>query len=1587
MIWLKRSFFSIATAIALLVNFTGALVTPAAARMSSRFVILQASEYSRVVELSLHAENVIDYGSFVWLELDEANFENLRASSIRYDEFAGAGEISVPGYQFDPKSQGEPQFRTDVKIDESRRGFHLVQFSGPIKDEWIDQLKITGLDVLQYYPNHAYLVWGSSEQTRRAETLPTVRWSGVYHPAYKINQDLINRSGVISNIDIMFYNDGDMKGTLARLERLGADILQVYPSQPDKTFFNAIVRIDAAAIEAVSLLNTVLWLGYASPEPGLDDEMSDQVLAGNYSGGIPTTGYQAWLNSAGLDGSGVTWAIIDTGVDYDHPDLGSHIVGGYNFTGACSFPGQPGSDCSGGGHGTHVTGIVGGNGAAGFTDPAGFRYGLGVAPAHGIFAMNSLSGANWPPTGGWQEHSKQALLGNAIGGNNSWTTGEGTAHGYQASERTHDLMVRDGNFDTLAVAEPFIEVFSAGNSGPSLSTLTAPKEAKNLIVVASSLNYRAGSIDAISSFSSRGPAVDGRYVPTITAPGEQIASTRNDLGGDCATSISGTNNYYAFCSGTSMASPHASGAVVLISEWWRTTHSGSNPSPAMAKALLVNGAVDMGTADIPNFSEGWGRIHLPNVIDNATSMVYYDQSHLFHNTGDTWTLSVGIADPTKPLKISLAWTDAAGAVGANPALVNNLNLSVTTGGATYLGNRFSAGWSATGGASDSLNNLENVYLQNPSGIATISIQAANLAGDGVPYNGDTTDQDFALVCYNCSEFPDFTLSAAPVFQAVCAPTDATYAIEAGSILGFQDLVTLSTRMAPTSLLTSGFSENPGTPPFSSILTLGNTSQAAPGVYHVDVVGTALTRTHTETVVLSLYNAIPTVPVLQAPGDGASGQTLRPVFSWEPSLQSGTYEIQIATDPTFNTIVDSATGLASNTYTPETDLNYRTSYFWRVRSLNGCGNGAYSMVFSFSTLSAPGDCPLGTLSVTVYSQDFEAGSLGWSHSGIGDSWALVSNRTHSGVNAFRANDPATVSDQRLVSPEIALPAGQSPLTLKFWNYQSLEDKASGCYDGVIVEISTDDGSSWSQLPGSAMLTDPYNGMVDSGFSNPLAGIHAWCGDPQDWLNSVVNLAGYEGQNARFRFRLGSDSSQSREGWYIDDVVVQSCQLDGYSASLGPDSTADGLPGRVITHTFTLQNQGRADTYVLTLDGAAWSTSLTTPSPLSLGAGASASVQVGVQIPLLPTEMLLGSDMFTVSAHSLGEPGSAVTATGTTRRVINPGVQLTPGLQSRAGAPGEVVTHTLTLENTGDYTDTYTLTLEGNTWVTYLPATSSALAPGDAQVIDARVTIPEHLVPDAIIASDVFTVTAASQLEPGTTAHAVRITNANVSPGVQISPLVQTGDGMPGDVITYTFMITNTGDYSDTYDLVLSGNAWNSLAPLSTGWMSSGSGSPVSVRVEIPHLFGRDIHSGTDHFSLDVVSHWDSQVTVRAEVTTTARVDAGLQLLPISAAITGLPGQVITYTFTITNTGNYTDTFNLSADGVWHASLSQTTTGQMLPGASVQAILWVDVPGDAADQSSDITTVQAVSTLDASVTAQVQVTTTAVWRRMFLPVMMK
>ena len=73
-------------------------------------------------------------------------------------------------------------------------------------------------------------------------------------------------------------------------------------------------------------------------------------------------------------------------------------------------------------------------------------------------------------------------------------------------------------------------------------------------------------------------------------------------------------------------------------------------------------------------------------------------------------------------------------------------------------------------------------------------------------------------------------------------------------------------------------------------------------------------------------------------------------------------------------------------------------------------------------------------------------------------------------------------------------------------------------------------------------------MSSSFSNPLAGLDAWCEATASaaWVKTVASLDALAGQTVYLRFRLGSDNIVSREGWYVDDVVVQNCVAGGLFA---------------------------------------------------------------------------------------------------------------------------------------------------------------------------------------------------------------------------------------------------------------------------------------------------------------------------------------------------------------------------------------------------------------------------------------------------------
>lgn len=658
----------------------------------------------------------------------------------------------------------------NAAADDERAGWYRIEFADRITSADRAALEAIGGESLLYVPHNSYLLWLEREALAQSRAIPTVQAARAVLPTEK----LILSPAFAGSVPVTAFLHGERRADVEdALSGLG-EIGPVTALANDGPLWEAMLLVDSGNLSRLAERPEVLSVGPAMTGIYPDDEGTAQIIAGNI--GVPSNrpipGYESWLNGVGLDGSGVMVAITDTGIDATHPDLEGRVEKPEDYSALPS--GEPVDSY---GHGTHVAGIVAGDGAlfraqGGSRDFSGFLYGLGVAPGATLLDQNVIGTtspatvtSDWPPQDsfGFAHMTRDALLAGAAIWNASWNTGEGD--GYLASARMIDTLVRDGDLLT-PFAEPFTMVFSAGNSGSSMATITSPKEAKNIITVASTRSQRftkvSGSegredVDLVSSFSSRGPASDGRILPTIAAPGENVASTRSSAAtAACFEPPSDGNSYgsYAMCSGTSMSSPHVAGAVALITQWWREANNGADPSPAMTKALLINSAYDMGAPDIPNNNEGWGRVHLGNLFDPSTPRVFVDESRGLSEIDHWWDFTIEVADPTKPVKVSLVWSDDPAMPSkkpTDPTLVNDLDLSVQRPDSTYRGNVFLEGWSVAGGKRDRLNNLENVFIQQSlADTYRVRVEASNLPGDGMLFRGDGTDQHFALVVSNAN---------------------------------------------------------------------------------------------------------------------------------------------------------------------------------------------------------------------------------------------------------------------------------------------------------------------------------------------------------------------------------------------------------------------------------------------------------------------------------------------------------------------------------------------------------------------------------------------------------------------------------------------------------------------------------------------------------------------------------------------------------------------------------------------------------------------------------------------------------------------
>ena len=743
---------------------------------------------------------------------------------------------------------------------------------------------------------------------------------------------------------------------------------------------------------------------------------------------------------------------MDGGVDQTHPDLVNRIV-------PCT-----GDTCGGSAtdsHGTHTAGIMAADGSSGVLDSNGFLRGLGVAPGANLVEQ-VYSGWYTQPGGMLKLITDSSNNGASVSGN-SWGPSS-SPQGYDNNTRQVDVGVRDA--DPLEAGnQPFNYVLSIMNGNGGTSSQGTPDEAKNIFTIGSTKMQNSNGtqilqINDISSNSAHGPALDGRKIPHMVAPG-------------CNVDLTVPGGYSTMC-GTSMSSPQVTGAVALFIEYYRNLFT-VDPSPALVKAAFIPVAHDLagnvdadgGTLAHPfDSKQGWGRMDLAAVLDPQVPVRYFDSPQVLDATGESWSMTFSPMDTAKPVRLMLVWTDAPGhgLGGSTAAWNNNLDLQVVYGAQTYRGNVFGAsGWSQTGGSADDRNNTEGVFLgPTVSGSLTVTVNATNITSDAIPNSGDSTDQDFALVCYNCALLPDFTLEATPATQAICGQVAAPYQVTVGSVMSYSSDVTLATTGLPGTMSAS-FSTNPVTPAGTSTLTITNNG-AAWGSYAFDLTGTSSDKNHAVPLGLDVFTTVPAAPVLTAPANGANNIATKPTFTWDAVPQAGSYSLQVASDAGFETLVIDETGLTAPTFTATTDLLTGTRYYWRVYANNPCGGSLASAAFNFSTLAAPGDCPPGTVASPLDSVDFESGNGGWLDASSGSyHWAISTVQAHSPTHSYLGTDPTSIADVRLVSPAFVLPAAaQSPITLTYWNRYAFEG-SSTCYDAGILEVTEDGGLNWPQIP--------------------------------------------------------------------------------------------------------------------------------------------------------------------------------------------------------------------------------------------------------------------------------------------------------------------------------------------------------------------------------------------------------------------------------------------------------------------------------------------------------------------------------------------
>ncbi|MDB6033648.1 MAG: Peptidase and in kexin sedolisin, partial [Verrucomicrobiales bacterium] len=331
----------------------------------------------------------------------------------------------------------------------------------------------------------------------------------------------------------------------------------------------------------------------------------------------------------------------------------------------------------------------------------------------------------------------------------------------------------------------------------NLDVIFVPNDSVQMTIRVVTNNFSPSPMPPIQIFASEGnPPAAGDYLGTdqVTLPVVSdiyfysLANTNTiDVRYDLVIVIAATNTnpdfdqaltalngtvapWYRFESGTSMATPMVTGTLALMQEFFHGR--GETNSPALMKALLINGArslpnYDLNVGSLINL-QGWGLVNITNSLPlniatrggGSGSLVYFDQdatNALATGKSQTRTVTVSGAATNKPLRFTLVWTDPPGNPAVGVKLVNDLDLIVTnlTTKQVFTGNSIEGGAifntpSVTNSTNttidfDLVNNVENVLIQRPGTQYSVTVRAHRVNVNAVNNHPDGVVQDYALV--------------------------------------------------------------------------------------------------------------------------------------------------------------------------------------------------------------------------------------------------------------------------------------------------------------------------------------------------------------------------------------------------------------------------------------------------------------------------------------------------------------------------------------------------------------------------------------------------------------------------------------------------------------------------------------------------------------------------------------------------------------------------------------------------------------------------------------------------------------------------